>query len=206
MTNKFLSDKIEKLEKEIKVENNCKIKKDFNDVKIYLNFFKITKEIENNKLIYNKENTLNKHGKSDKSIKWNSKIESRIEENSDKIDKLNELFKNYSIYMNKNDEQLEFKKNTKDLENKFSKLSNVERLISQLMIQITNMKENNTIWQGDFLKNMNEFNEKIMNQEILLDSLEKFEKITDIKIENIFFEQKKIQLEMHNDKNEVQFY
>jgi hypothetical protein len=68
------------------------------------------------------------------------------------------------------------------------------------------MKDNNNIWQKDFLKNMNEFNEKILNQEILLDSFEKFEKITEKKIDEIFFEIKNIQLEMLNNKNEVYLF
>jgi hypothetical protein len=67
------------------------------------------------------------------------------------------------------------------------------------------MKDNNNILQNNFLKNVNEFNEKILNQEILLNSFEKFEKISEKKIDKIFFEIKNFHLEIFNNKNEVIF-
>jgi len=79
----------------------------------------------------------------------------------------------------------EFDTKNTELSNKFTKFANFEKLISQLITQINNLRNNNLQWQSDFLKNMNDFNDKIMNQEILLDSFEKFEKSTDKKIEII---------------------
>jgi hypothetical protein len=138
---------------------------------------------------------------------WRKELEKNIEKNSENAEKLeNSLYKN-SKEMSKFKIMIEdFEKKAEELNTKFTKMANFEKLIAQLVTQITNMKNNNITWQSEFLKNMNDFNEKIMNQEILLDSFEKFENLTTKKIEIICSELKKIPIEIKKDKEEVIFY
>jgi hypothetical protein len=138
---------------------------------------------------------------------WRKELEKNIEKNNENTEKLeNSLYKNSQEISKFKFMIDEFQKKSEELNTKFNKFGNFEKLISQLITQITYMKNNNINWQSDFLKNMNDFNEKIMNQEILLDSFEKFEKLTEKKIEIICSELKKIPNEINKDKNEVNFF
>ena len=133
---------------------------------------------------------------------WKKDIENSIEKLSERITKekneklINNLEKkldeqNFDI-LNMKNIFVNLENKNENFEKKFDKFSNLQKLISELINQINNMKNHNNSWQANFLKNMNDFNEKIMNQEILLDQLDKFEKLTNKKIEIICHELKKI--------------
>lgn len=146
---------------------------------------------------------------------WKKDIEKNIEKINEKIKLENNenIITSIDSKLDRNNLELEniksfideFQKKCIDLDRKFEKFTKFEKLISELINQINNLRKNNTSWQADFLKNMNEFNQKIMNQEILLDQLDIFEKNTNKKIDTICSELKKIPTELSKHKIEVIF-
>ena len=128
------------------------------------------------------------------------KVESNIKENQE----LSKKFDDLNIQMNSN-------KNSVDditvinfaFSKKIDNLCKLEKTIKDLIQQIKLMKTNNSSWQADFLKNMNEFNEKIMNQEILLDQLENFEKNTNKNIDELLNDVKIIPKDLNKKIEEV---
>lgn len=121
-------------------------------------------------------------------MEWKKDIELSIEKISEKVAFLNntnilacELEKRFDDF------QKDFIKLTKEIEENldqakflkksFEKYEKSEKLINELITQISNVKTSNIKWQSDFLKNMNEINEKFMNFEIQLDQLDKQDKV-----------------------------
>ena len=180
----------------------------------------------NNKSISTKNTDNNNNNSADLSYDlFNHKeIFADIELKKDFEEKITKINKKYDL-ISKNFDDLEKKCDTNNSEinsikNSLEEINNLhlfyskkienfgkfEKLISELLNQINNMKTNNSAWQADFLKNMNFFNEKIMNQEILLDQLEKFEKLSNTKIDYVVTEINKLP-SIYDDKiEEVSFF
>lgn len=59
----------------------------------------------------------------------------------------------------------------------FERYEKSEKIINELITQISSVKTSNIKWQSDFLKNMNEYSEKLMNVEIQMDQLDKQDKV-----------------------------
>lgn len=133
--------------------------------------YELKKEIDNNKI--NEINNQMFHISN-----YISGIDKKCEDNTTEMNHMKSAFEEVNTTI------IEF---SKKLEN----LTKFEKLIHELLNKINKMKNHNSYWQADFLKNMNDFNEKIMNQEILLDQLEKFEKVMNTKIEYLINEVQK---------------
>jgi hypothetical protein len=73
----------------------------------------------------------------------------------------------------------------------FEKYEKSEKLINELLSQISNVKTSNIKWQSDFLKNMNSYDEKLMNNEILIDQLDKQDKIIHKKLDSMHIDLKR---------------
>lgn len=147
-----------------------------------------------------KQNTLNSEILKD--------LITKVDLNSQFNQGLSKKFDDLSLQMNSNKSSMEditvinfaFSK-------KIDNLSKLEKTIQDLIQQIKLMKTHNASWQADFLKNMNDFNEKIMNQEILLDQLENFEKNTNDNIANMQNELKeKLPKEINGRIDKVGFF
>jgi predicted nucleotide-binding protein (sugar kinase/HSP70/actin superfamily) len=67
----------------------------------------------------------------------------------------------------------------------FEKYEKSEKLINEMLSQISNVKTSNIKYQSDFHKNMNEFDEKLMNIEILIDQQDKQDKILQKKLDSM---------------------
>jgi hypothetical protein len=120
-------------------------------------------------------------------FEWRKDIELSIEKISEKV-----AYSNSNVLVNLiekrvDDMQQEFGKLKKETEEKldqanllkksFDKYEKSEKIINELINQISNVKTSNIKWQSDFLKNMNDFNEKFMNAEIQIDQLDKQDKV-----------------------------
>ena len=63
------------------------------------------------------------------------------------------------------------------LRKNFEKYEKSEKIINELISQISSVKTSNIKWQSNFLKNMNEYSEKLMNVEVQMDQLDKQDKV-----------------------------
>lgn len=188
----------------ISTEGNSLENESFNNYQSYIEMDDWKKEIEKsierlNERV-NKDN-ISEHKYSNKGsedvINNSIKIASQNKVVEDKLEHKNSEFEKVKTFMET------FYKMEEEANKKFEKFLKLELLIGELINQINNMRKNNISWQSDFLKNMNDFNEKILNQEILLDQLEKFENITNKKIETLFSDFKKLPNEITAKKAEV---
>lgn len=123
-------------------------------------------------------------------IDWKRDIEKSLETVSDKVASnttylLIELEKSLTDI---NNEHNKLKKNFEDFVDNSSKknsekIEKTEKLITNIVQGMTEMKNSNVKWQADFLKNLNDFNEKMIVQESTLEELENFEKNVNKKFE-----------------------
>lgn len=119
-------------------------------------------------------------------MEWKKDIELSIEKISEKV-----AFNNSNVLANLlekrvDDMQQEFGKLRREIEENldqagllrknFEKYEKSEKIINELISQISSVKTSNIKWQSDFLKNMNEYSEKLMGSEILIDQLDKQDK------------------------------
>ena len=114
---------------------------------------------------------------------WKKDIEKSLETVSEKVASnttyfLIELEKSITDI---NNEHNKLKKIFEDfmetsLKKNLDKIEKTEKLITNIVQGMTEMKQSNVKWQADFLKNLNEFNEKMIVQESTLEELENFEK------------------------------
>jgi hypothetical protein len=74
--------------------------------------------------------------------------------------------------------------NSNIIKRNIDKFDRSEKLITGLLTQIAEMKNNNIKWQSDFLRNLNDFNEKLLIQETAIEQYENLESIINKKIEN----------------------
>jgi hypothetical protein len=138
-------------------------------------------------------------------MEWKKDIEKSLETLSEKVALNNSSILVELLEKRVNDMNSEFSKlkrnfedsvdNTNVIKRSMEKFEKTEKLISSLLAQMTEMRNNNIKWQADFLKNLNDFNEKILIQESSLEDLENFEKSVRKKIENFNNEFKVLQHE-----------
>ncbi len=120
-------------------------------------------------------------------MEWKKDIELSIEKISEKV-----AFNNSNVLVNLlekrvDDIQQEFGKLRREIEENldqanllrknFEKYEKSEKIINELITQISSVKTSNIKWQSDFLKNMNEYSEKLMGVEIQIDQLDKQDKV-----------------------------
>lgn len=126
---------------------------------------------------------------------WKKDIEKSIEKISERVANNNTGVLTTLLEKRVNDVTSEMSKlkktfednydNTSIIRKNLEKFDKTEKLITELLSQITNMKTSNTKYQVDFLKNLNEFDDKLSSQDVLLDRYEKFEKNANKKIDNL---------------------
>lgn len=131
---------------------------------------------------------------------WKKDVEISLEKISDKIasnnssgnsnfdKKLNEFIRDFSKFKTETEENID---QVNNMNKNFEKYEKSEKLINELLSQISNLKTSNIKWQSDFLKNMNEYNEKLMNTEILMDQLDKQDKIIHKKLDSMHIDLKR---------------
>jgi hypothetical protein len=156
-------------------------------------------------------------------MEWKKDIEKSIETLSEKVAANNSTVLVDLLEKRVNDMNSEFSKlkrsfedsvdNASVIKRSIEKFDKTEKLITSLLSQMTEMRNNNIKWQADFLKNLNDFNEKILIQESTLEDLENFEKSVRKKIDSFNNEFKVIQHEFkikladldykHTDKSKV---
>lgn len=91
--------------------------------------------------------------------------------------------------------------NTSIIKKNIDKFERSERLISQLLNQISEMKNTSLKWQSDFLKNINDVNEKVSQQQILIEQFENYENIISKKVDQVSTSMNKIQAAMAQEKD-----
>lgn len=93
------------------------------------------------------------------------------------------------------------------LNKNFEKHEKSEKLINELITQISNVKTSNIKWQSEFLKTMNDFNEKFMNTEIQIDQLDKQDKVIHKKLDAYSIDLKRKETNiMESFESNNQFY
>jgi hypothetical protein len=118
-------------------------------------------------------------------IDWKREIERSIERISEKIasnnsnvlvavleKRLNEMY-NDNAKLKKAFEN--FLENSSVVKKNSDKYDKSEKVVQELISQISAMKNSNLQYQTDFLKNLNEINEKLISQELMWEQLETFE-------------------------------
>ncbi len=121
-------------------------------------------------------------------MEWKKDIELSIEKISEKVAVQNNSNTVVNLLEKRvDDTQQEFGKLRRETEESldqashlrknFEKYEKSEKIINELITQISSVKTSNIKWQSDFLKNMNEYSEKLMSTEILIDQLDKQDKI-----------------------------
>ncbi len=138
-------------------------------------------------------------------MEWKKDIEKSIETISEKVAANSSSVLVNLLEKRVNDMNNEFSKlkrsfedtveNTSVIRRNIDKFDKTEKLISGLLGQMSEMRNSNIKWQADFLKNLNDFNEKIMLQESTLEDFEKFEKNVRKRIDNFNSEIKAVQNE-----------
>ncbi len=138
-------------------------------------------------------------------LEWKKDIEKSLETVSDKVASnttylLIELEKSITEC---NCDHLKLKKNFEDnLDNiliykkNLEKIDKTEKLITNILQGMSDMKNSNVKWQADFLKNLNDFNEKMIVQESTLEELENFENNVNKKFNIISSDLKTLKLEI----------
>jgi exonuclease VII small subunit len=129
---------------------------------------------------------------------WRKEIEKSIERISEKVasNNSNVLVAVLEKRVNEiNSENAKLKKAFEDyvensnlIRKSHEKFEKSEKLLQELITQVSSMKNSNLQYQTDFLKNLNEFNEKILNQELMWEQFETFETKTNKNIENLINE------------------
>jgi uncharacterized coiled-coil DUF342 family protein len=82
------------------------------------------------------------------------------------------------------------------LRKNFEKYEKSEKIINELISQISSVKTSNIKWQSNFLKNMNEYSEKLMNVEVQMDQLDKQDKVIHKKMDAIQIDLKRKETNM----------
>lgn len=133
---------------------------------------------------------------------WKRDIEKSIEKISERVagSNSNVLVSLLEKRVNDmNNELAKLKKNfdenvdsTNIIKKNVEKFDRTEKLIGELLTQISTMKSNATKWNSDFLKSLNDFDAKIASQENIIEQFEKFEKITNKRIDQINNEYKNL--------------
>lgn len=162
------------------------------------------------------ESSASKEKEKEEINEWKKDIELSIEKISEKV-----AFNNSNVSVNMVEKKMidlfsEFGKFKKEIEenldqaqilNKnFEKYEKSEKLINELISQISNVKTSNIKWQSDFLKNMNDFNEKFMNTEIQIDQLDKQDKVIHKKLDSMNIDLKRKEtniLESFESSNQI---
>ncbi len=170
----------------------------------------------NNTRYSDEESSNSKEKEKEEINEWRKDIELSIEKISEKV-----AFNNTNVIVNSIEKRMndiinEFVKFKKEIEenldqaqilNKnFEKYEKSEKLINELISQISNVKTSNIKWQSDFLKNMNDFNEKFMNAEIQIDQLDKQDKIIHKKLDSMNIDLKRKEtniLESFESNNQI---
>jgi len=96
--------------------------------------------------------------------------------------KINEVIRDFLKFKTETEENID---QVNNMNKNFEKYEKSEKLINELLSQISNVKTSNIKWQSDFLKNMNDYDEKLMNSEILIDQLDKQDKIIHKKMDSM---------------------
>lgn len=124
-------------------------------------------------------------------FEWKKDVEISIEQISEKVaqtntnnieKKINEVIRDFLKFKTETEENFE---QLNSLNKNLEKFEKSEKLINELLGQISNVKTSNIKWQSDFMKNMNEYDEKLMNTEILIDQLDKQDKILHKKLDSM---------------------
>lgn len=118
-------------------------------------------------------------------------LEKRINDTNNEVTKLKKAF----------DDNVD---NTNIIKRNIDKFDRTEKLISGLLTQISEMKNHNLKWQAEFLKSLNDFNEKLVLQESSMEQHESFERIVQKKIENVINEIKNIRTEHSMKMEEIE--
>jgi hypothetical protein len=112
-------------------------------------------------------------------------LETRINDMSNEMTKLKKGF----------DEN--FVENSDLIRKSMQKFERAEKLVNELMNHMTNMKSNNLKWQNDFKKDLNDFSEKILNQEKIIEQYDLFDKNINNKVDTIGADLKNIKGEFN---------